>query len=197
VSGPDDHSLARARQGGRGKAGHVDTGLHHNLDLAPTLAEMFGEAPQPQWDGRSYAAAITEGADCGKEFIVISQCAHVCQRSVRMGDWLYMRTYHDGFEMFPDEMLFNVADDPHEQHDLAAERPEIVTRAAACLASWHDEMMATMPDGIREDPLWTVIREGGPYHARGKLRDYCKRLEATGRGHAVPELKRKHPREFE
>jgi len=182
---------------GRAKAGHVDTGLHHNLDLAPTLAEMFGQEPQPQWDGQSYAPALTDGAECGKEFVVISQCAHVCQRSVRMGEWLYMRTYHDGYEMFPDEMLFNVADDPHEQHDLAADHPEIVARAAACLAKWHDEMMATMPDGVREDPLWTVMREGGPYHARGELRDYCKRLEATGRGHAVPELKRRHPREFE
>ncbi len=182
---------------GRGQAGHVDTGLHHNLDLAPTLAEMLDQPRQEAWDGQSYAAALTEGADCGKAFAVISQCCHVCQRSVRMGDWLYIRTYHDGYQLFPEEMLFNLADDPHEEHDLAAERPDVVARAAGALAKWHDEMMASMPDGAAEDPLQTVLREGGPYHARGHLRDYCKRLEATGRGHAVEELKRRHPREFE
>ena len=47
------------------------------------------------------------------------------------------------------------------------------------------------------DPLWTVIKEGGPLHARGQLAQYCRRLEETGRGGAIPELKRRHPREFE
>ena len=182
---------------GRGKAGHVDIGLHHNLDLAPTLAEMLAQEPHEAWDGQSYAAAITDGAQCGKDFAVISQCAHVCQRSVRMGGWLYMRTYHDGYHLFPDQMLFNIADDPHEQHDLATDRPDVVSEAAACLARWHEEMTATMGGRAEEDPLRTVMREGGPYHAKGHLREYCKRLETTGRAGAVAELKRRHPREFE
>ncbi len=32
-------------------------------------------------------------------------------------------------------------------------------------------MMQTQPDNI--DPLWTVMREGGPFHARGHLEAYC------------------------
>jgi hypothetical protein len=55
-------------------------------------------------------------------------------------------------------------------------------------------MLATMPCAV--DPLQTVMREGGPMHARGALRQYCERLEATGRGDAVAELKRRHPQEF-
>ncbi|HUS90327.1 MAG TPA: sulfatase, partial [Phycisphaerae bacterium] len=34
-----------------------------------------------------------------------------------------------------------------------------------------------------EDPLWTVMREGGPYHTRDALAGYCKRLRETHRGH--------------
>jgi hypothetical protein len=41
-----------------------------------------------------------------------------------------------------------------------------------------------------------VIKEGGPFHAKGHLPKYVRRLEETGRGHAVPELMRRHPREF-
>ena len=48
-------------------------------------------------------------------------------------------------------------------------------------------MMASMP--YDTDPLWTVIKEGGPFHAKGRLRAYAERLEQTGRGHAVEELK--------
>ncbi len=177
------------------KAGHVDTGLHYNLDLAPTLAALFDKEPRASWDGQSFAPAILEGAECGRDYLVVSQCAHVCQRSVRFGAWLYVRTYHDGYHLFPKEMLFDLESDPFEEHDAAAERPELCLRAVYHLSNWHDRMMATMDSDI--DPLWTVMKEGGPAHARGRLREYCKRLEETGRGHAIEELKRRHPREFE
>ena len=175
-------------------AGHEDNGLHYNLDLAPTLAEIFEKEPSQRWDGQSFAGAVLEGKDCGQEYLVLSQCAHVCQRGVRFGPWMYVRTYHDGFHLFPDQMLFNVAEDPHEQNNLAEEQPDICKQAVYYLNEWHDRMMKTMRYDV--DPLWTVIREGGPLHARGKLAAYCKRLEKTDRGDAVPELQRRHPYEF-
>jgi hypothetical protein len=57
-------------------------------------------------------------------------------------------------------------------------------------------MLATMPAGYTEDPMRIVLAEGGPFHAKGFLKDYVKRLEATERGAAVAELRRRHPREF-
>ncbi|NIA21622.1 MAG: sulfatase-like hydrolase/transferase [Anaerolineaceae bacterium] len=182
---------------GRAKAGRVDQGLHLNLDLPVTLAEMLNIEPSRRWDGQSYATALTGGADTGRDYLVLSQCCHVCQRSVRFGPWIYMRTYHDGFHLFPKEMLFNVVEDPHEQKNLAGQRPDVCREAVYRLSQWHDEMMFTMPQGHTVDPLWTVIAEGGPFHARGMLPEYCQRLKKTDRGHAVEELKRRHPGEFE
>ncbi len=176
------------------KAGHVDSGFHYSFDLGPTLAALLGQKPMARWDGLSYAKAITDGAECGRDYLVLSQCAHVCQRSVRFGPYVYIRTYHDGYHLFDEEMLFDLEADPHEQANLAVAKPEVCAEASRKLADWHGEMMATIDDGV--DPLWTVMKEGGPYHARGYLPSYCERLEATGRGHAVPELKRRHPREF-
>lgn len=176
------------------KEGHVDNGLHYNLDLAPTLAELLGVEPKKSWDGQSYAPAILRREDCGREYLVISQCAHVCQRSVRFGPYLYMRTYHDGYHLFPDEMLFNIEEDRYEQYDIASQHPELCMKAVYYLNQWHDNMMKTMKYDV--DPLWTVIREGGPFHARGRLKEYLNRLEKTGRGHAVEELKRRHPYEL-
>ena len=92
-------------------------------------------------------------------------------------------------------MLFNIEKDSYEQHDLAGIEKAICRDAVYCLSEWHDEMMGTMHDAV--DPMWTVIREGGPFHARGQLRNYCEQLEKTGRAHAIPELKRRHPYEFE
>jgi choline-sulfatase len=173
---------------------HVDASLHYNLDLAPTFAELFGQTPQASWDGTSFAPVIERGAECGRDYLVISQCAHVCQRSVRFGDYLYIRSYHDGYHLFPDDMLFNVAQDPHEQINLAEQEPEKVRECVYLLNQWHDRMMMSM-DSDR-DPLWTVIREGGPFHARGQLRAYCEFLEQHNMHETAKALKQKYPQEF-
>jgi len=177
------------------RAGHVDTGLHYNLDLPPTLAELLQQEPATNWDGQSFAPAL-QGAACGRDSLVVSQCAHVCQRGVRFGPWMYMRTYHDGYHLFPEEMLFNVVDDPHETCDVAGAHPAVCREAAARLLNWQDAMMATMPAGYHDDPLWTVMAEGGPMHAHGELHHYCTYLEQTDRAWAIPELRRRHPEEF-
>ena len=179
------------------QAGNTDEGLHYNLDLLPTLAEVLGHDPCPGWDGQSYASTLQRGQECGRDYLVLSQCAHVCQRSVRFGPWHYMRTYHDGFRLHPREMLFDVVEDAHLQRDRAEVERDVCKQAVYYLNEWHDEMMLSMCDTCDVDPLWTVLKEGGPHHARGQLKAYCERLEATGRGWAVPELKRRHPGEFD
>lgn len=175
------------------KRGTEDTGLHYHLDLMPTLAELFDKEPAQTWDGQSYAAALTEGLDAGREYLVVSQCAHVCQRSVRFQDWLYTRTYHDGFHLFNQEMLFQINDDPHEQWNRAEQSRAICKDAVYYLNEWHDEMMQSMPFDV--DPLWTVMKEGGPHHAQiAHLRPYLQRLRETGRESAAAELERRHLR---
>ncbi len=181
---------------GQTEAGSVDSDLHYNLDLLPTMAEMLDRPEKDYWDGSSYASVLTGDGPAGREQLVISQCCHVCQRSVRWDDWLYIRTYHDGYHLFPQEQLYNLAEDPHEQINLAEDRPEILNEGASRLMSWHDEMMEDLPDDKKSDPMQIVLDEGGPFHARGHLKTYIERLKKTDREHAVEELKRRHPQEF-
>lgn len=186
-----------------GKKGYVDRGLHYSVDLLPTLKELFEQPgpPPAHWDGRSYAASVQEGKDNGRDELVISQCAHVCQRSVRWGTWLYMRTYHDGLHPhFAPEMLFNVANDPHETTDLAAEYPEVVREGAARLLAWRDEQMRTMPWGYTTDPMEQILKETGPFHASKcvggeveRRRQYLQRLRETGRGRWIDRMVERHP----
>jgi choline-sulfatase len=62
------------------------------------------------------------------------------------------------------------------------------------LNQWHDDRMKSMP--FDTDPLWAVMKEGGPFHAKGYLKDYSVRLEQSERGHAIEELRQRHPSEF-
>ncbi|MBQ6171654.1 MAG: sulfatase [Clostridia bacterium] len=178
-----------------GKIG-TDENLHYNLDLLPTYAELLGGKKHPLWDGESFADCVVPDAAVPskrRDYLVLSQCAHLCQRGVRFGNYIYLRTYHDGYHLYPKEMLFNIKNDPHEQFNLAEKERSLCEKAVYYLNEWHDEMMLTMPDDV--DPLWTVMREGGPYHTRGHLEQYCKRLEETDRAEGAAELRRRHPNE--
>jgi choline-sulfatase len=171
------------------RAGAVDDALHYHLDLAPTVCALAGSEPAPHWDGRSFAGALSGSAaqgEAGRDHLVISQGAWACQRGVRWGRWLLVRTYDPGLKDLAPLMLFDLAADPHETRDVAADHPEVVRHGQALLEGWWTEQMADSPSAA--DPLWTVVREGGPFHTRGRLEQYCERLRATGRGHHAERL---------
>jgi arylsulfatase A-like enzyme len=175
------------------KAPRVDRALHYHFDFAASMIELVGGKVPEIWDGRSYADALKAGQECGRDYLVVSQGAWSCQRSVRFEDWMCIRSYHDGHHGFPDRMLFNVKEDPHEQQDLACDRPEVVNQAMENLEEWHAEMMRTATHNV--DPMWTVLREGGPYHTRTNLQKYLTRLRETERANWAEHLAAKHPSE--
>ncbi len=197
--GTADHICNRipmiVRWPGKANAGHKDHGLHYNIDLLPTVAALNDQQPCEAWDGSSFAAALTKGTDTGREYLVLGQCAHGCQRAVRWGDWIYIRSWHDGYHCFDGEMLFNLKDDPHEQNNVLDQHPDEADYARKTYALWFQQQMETMPDGYCDDPMQTVLREL-PCHCHTNMARYAARLEETGRGAAVDIIRERHPEMF-
>ena len=192
------------------QAGQHDSALHYHLDWPPTCLELLGgeaeELTPEVWDGQSYAATLASGKPAGRDELILSQCAHVCQRSVRFDDdghhWLYIRTYHDGLHPFPRHMLFDLATDPHEQTNVADQHPRVLRDAAWRLLDWHDRAMASVVRDCADvlDPMYTVLAEGGPCHGRpestgefGGFTAYLQRLHDTGRSLAAEDLAERYP----
>jgi choline-sulfatase len=175
----------------------VDKALHYNFDWSATILDLLERQVPQNWDGHSFAAAFKAGQEDGRGYLVTSQGAWACQRGVRFTanseDFICLRTYHDGYKELEPVMLFNLTRDPHEQHDLSLERPDLAAYALALLENWQQEMMATATTNV--DPMMTVLREGGPFHTRGTLPWYSARLRATGRAQHAERLERLHPRE--
>lgn len=98
-----------------------------HVDLAPTIAELAGVPPAPDWEGRSlldpdhiprayfYAA--------GDHFTL----------GVREHNWKYSYDLRDA-----NETLFDVQRDPTEQHDLAQSQPALSARLRQRLAAWAE-----------------------------------------------------------
>lgn len=176
-----------------GRRGAADDGFHYLLDLAPTMASLLGVDANPDWDGQSFAGSVSGGEAAGRAHLILSQMAHVCQRAARFGDYLYIRTVHDGYRLLNRDLLFDLARDPHELRDLSDARPELVNQGAKLILDWQEDMMRSSQEAA--DPMWVVMREGGPYHTVGELPGYLEHLERTGRHEGAEALRRRYPRE--
>jgi len=170
------------------------TGLHYHLDTAATVLDLAEIAvPTDWWSGESAKDALLAGNESGRDALFLSQGAWSCQRGVRWGDNLYLRTFHDGYHPhWEPDMLFNLADDPHETADLAGSDPETVKQAGSMLEQWTDEQVE-ISLGDLGDPMDIVLAEGGPYHVRGHLPAYLDRLHQTGRTEWADVLADRHP----
>ena len=166
----------------------VDRGLHYQADLAATILELAGAEVPAIWDGQSFADSVRRQEECSRDAVIVSQCAWSCQRGIRFDNWMYLRTYDTGLKDFPKHMLFDIEGDPHELIDLAAERGDVVQRGEALLKEWCDRMMAC--SSYASDPLWEVIREGGPAHTRWDLELFARQHEEKGHPEHAERIRR-------
>lgn len=162
------------------RAGQLDNRLMYSIDLAATSLEWAGLKVPQEWDGESFAAEFGAGEGSSqREWLVLSQLAWCAQRAARWDRFILIETYHDGFHDYPELMLFDLEADPHEQHDLASTRPDLVAHGVAILRTWRDGVLKSSRQPT--DSLDTVMAEDGPYHVRNQCLAYTERLRKTGR----------------
>jgi arylsulfatase A-like enzyme len=171
-------------------AGHQFEAMHYQIDVSATMLELLGVRVPSSWDGVSFADDLKDGRDKGRDHLIVSQGAWTCQRAVRWADNICIQTLHDGYHLFDDIMLFNLAEDPFETTNIAEENTAVRDEGLAMLGNWHASMMLDAARG--RDPLQNVIAEGGPYHIRGRLHDYLARLRDTDRAAFADALEEKY-----
>ncbi len=168
----------------------VDEGLHYQTDIVATILDVLGLQVPKLWDGKSFASYFKKNRSYSRDYVVVSQCAWSCQRSVVFDHWILIKTYDTGLKDFTELMLFDVAKDPHETNNLAKAKHLVVRKGLKLLSQWHRDMMKTSANKI--DPMDIVLKEGGPFHTRDKaeLTQYLQRLEKTGRAYHARTLRK-------
>lgn len=121
--------------------GKIPSGIHikeplHVVDWYPTLAKLAG-APtgqEPQLDGKDIWPVLAQGAKTPHEEILLMG-SRPGQAAIRVGDWKLLvnpKEFRRPAGSSPVE-LYNVVEDPGEQHNLAAAQPERVKAMQARL----------------------------------------------------------------
>jgi choline-sulfatase len=168
-----------------GDRGTVRDDLLYQLDLAPTLCELLDvDAPQA-WDGMSFAPTL-RGSDpvAARPYLVVGQGAWFVQRAVVRGSHMYIRTLHKALDPMPDELLFDLDADPHEERNLVESEPGLAAEMSRLMLDWWCEVAT----GAGRDPLLDVCREGGSLYVRQSKDYYMQLLRDTGREWAAREL---------
>lgn len=139
--------------------GHIPGGQvnDHQLafyDILPTFCELVGDRKFPKgylnkkdkddcFDGISFAPVLLGDAKAQKEHPFLYWEFHETdQIAVRMGDWKLVVV-----KGVP--RLYNLAEDIHEDHDVAASHPEVVNRMLKVIKEQHrpsDLFKVTLPD---------------------------------------------------
>ena len=126
----------------------TDDRLVANVDLAPTIAQIMGVAPEPPTDGQSLLPLIEDPAAPWRDALTLEAWSDRAGNrgftAIRTADRKYVR--HEG----GDEELYDLAADPHELQSLAAdptraaERTDLATRLDSLLAAFGNQ-----PDELR------------------------------------------------
>jgi arylsulfatase A-like enzyme len=106
-------------------------------DVLPTLADITGTNVPSGTDGISFLPELlSEGNQQQHEFLYWEFPSYGGQQAVRMGDWKGIRK-----DILKGNMaieLYNLADDPVEEHNLAGEFPEILKSIEGIMSSEHE-----------------------------------------------------------
>ena len=144
------------------------------VDVLPTLLEVLGLPEAGTVNGRSLLPLMRGDTSAHRDAIMLSEATWQASRGVRTERWKFIKYLQttiygrDGVE------LYDLANDPAEQSNVAALHPEVVADLSDRLQHWVSAQL-----GGRPDPMYSVIDAGLPAVAR--LNDVMAELAHTRR----------------
>jgi len=127
---------------GQIKAGSVSDRVTGFEDWLPTLLELLGEksATPKGIDGLSFAPTLRGENQAARPFLYRESPGYGGQQCVRVGDWKLVRQNLNAgpnAARKPTTELYNLATDPRETTDVAAQHPDMVAQLSAIARAQH------------------------------------------------------------
>jgi arylsulfatase/arylsulfatase A len=147
-----------ARWPGKLMPGEASNKITAHIDVTPTILEVCGVTPPSEWkpDGRSLWPLLTRRGANWPERTLFAQ-SHRGDQPVKYHNFAarsqkWKLACGSGFNLEtlpktgPTFELFDMENDPYEQHNVAAQHPDIVAKLKSEYEAWFSNVSSTRPD---------------------------------------------------
>ncbi|MBI3970236.1 MAG: sulfatase [Chloroflexi bacterium] len=171
--------VARWPNGGITPGTLVDAACY-TMDIGPTLCEVGGLNVPTGWQGRSFLGLARGGVEPEpkRDYVVLEHGLWSAQRAFCTvgrpgGDWKLIKSYHGGLFDWPLTQLFDQNNDPREEIDVSAARPDVLEELERRLRTWEEAQLGGRPDPLRE------VAAEGPHAVRWAHREFAHAVSST------------------
>ncbi|MGQ9731809.1 MAG: sulfatase family protein [Candidatus Zipacnadales bacterium] len=143
-------------------------GMFQHMDIAPTVCDLVGREPAPQFMGCSLLPAACGEEDRGYEAIYATEASRLGRWAIRTSEWKLIKLIDPGQYHVDYDELFHVAEDPHETVNLIETYPNIRDELELRLNRWQAAQLGCQPDPVRVEmargsPMEATRQEGLSY----------------------------------
>jgi arylsulfatase A-like enzyme len=154
---PTLHVPLIIRYPGKIPAGKRVTGYNGHQDLMPTLLDLAGIETEIAFDGRSLRPLVSGEVASLQSEIYITECTWMRKHGWRTPEWKLIVALEPDFHFKPAVELYNLIEDPAENNNLAASRPDVVAQLKRQMTAW-------IARREKETGLKNPIRHQGDWH---------------------------------
>ncbi len=112
------------------------TGYNQHKDLVPTLMELAEIDSGIDFDGESLTPMIRGEVVSHDGEFYITECTWMRKHGWRTPQWKLIRALEPDFHFKPPVELYNLIEDPHEDHNLAEAEPGVVALLTERMEAW-------------------------------------------------------------
>ncbi len=124
------------RYPGRIPAGGRVTGYNQHKDLVPTIMDLAEIDTGIDFDGDSLMSLVDGTVSSFESEFYITECTWMRKHGWRTPQWKLMVALEPDFHFKPPVELYNLVEDPDENHNLAEELPDVVNLLKRRMNSW-------------------------------------------------------------
>lgn len=145
------------RYPGKLPAGRRVAGYHQHKDLVPTLLELAEiERDDIQFDGRSLMQLVRGEVPSFESEMYITECTWMRKHGWRTPQWKLILALEPDFHFKPEVELYNLVEDPNENHNVATDHPQVVEYLRGRMDAWiaARERATGLPNPIHHQGDW-------------------------------------------
>ncbi len=154
-------------------AGVRVSGYNQHKDLVPTILELAEIGTEVEFDGKSMIPMVNgEAASYESEFY-ITECTWMRKHGWRTSEWKLIRALEPDLHFKPMVELYNLIEDPRENHNLAEANPDIVATFETRMQRWIErrERETDMENPMMTQGDWHGHEGVGPFKSSQQAYD--------------------------